>query len=660
MLVRCLDIQKVGEIMCGIFGALFQDGTQPDEQKLKTSIELLRHRGPDARVVHSEPGLGLAHARLSLVDVSTRSNQPFWDKTRRYVLVFNGEIYNFRELRAELEARGQVFETSSDTEVLLYMLVHHGAADTLPRLKGMFAFAFIDRQDRTAVLARDRYGKKPLFYASTAAGFYFASEVKALRPWLDLTPNAGSVAAYLMQFGGPTKGHSFYEGVEALAPGHMLELSEAGTPTISPFFQVHDYLDPAENARMRDLTAEQLADEFEQLMGASVDSHAFADANVGAFCSGGVDSSLIISMAARKTPNLALFHANVKGHWSEIDPARALAKHLKLDIHSVDIEEQDFVDTIPKVIRHYEYPFTYHPNCAPLMMIAGLARDTGVKGLLSGEGSDELFLGYPWLGRKQLTDTYEGMTKGMANLVRSIPKVGHILLPDRIGNYPAVKDIMNGMEMLDDYLDVSEAVDAHTFARSDPTVRWTLDYMNHHLRTLLLRNDTMGMASSIEARFPFLDNDLAKFGANLPGKHKLKFSPFVFEKAHPFIRDKWIVRTVADRYIPKKLSQRIKVGFWTTVFQRLEIKDEFFRSPALGDVLKLSSRQMLRLTGEASNDLRLRLLHLDIWVRTCILDEPDEVSVARLRDMVSIRDERLGPIPTRRSNATRHAASAPV
>lgn len=646
--------------MCGIFGVLFQDTTRPDEYKLKASVDLLQHRGPDASIVHSEPGLGLAHARLSLVDVSTRSNQPFWDETGRYVLVFNGEIYNFRDLRAELEAQGQKFTTSSDTEVLLKMLICYGGEATLPRLNGMFAFAFIDREEKTALLARDRFGMKPLFYTETAHGFYFASEVKALKPWMSLAPDSGSVAAYLMQFGGPTKGRSFYEGVNSLGPGHILKLARGGTTTTTSFFKAQDFLDADENNRLKSLSGSQIVDEFDRLMSESVEAHAFADANVGAFCSGGVDSSLIVSMAAKNAPNLALFHANVKGHWSELDPARALAKHLKLDIHSVDVEERDFIDTIPKVMRHYEYPFTYHPNCAPLMMIAELAHDKGVKGLLSGEGSDELFLGYPWLGRKQLTDRYEAMTKGMANLVRKIPKLGPILLPERMGNFQSVKDILNGMEMLDDYLDVSEAIEAQAFAASNPTVRWTLDYLNHHLRTLLLRNDTMGMAASIEARFPFLDNALARFGANLPGKHKLKFSPLVFEKAHPFIRDKWVVRAVADRYIPKKLSQRIKVGFWTTVFQRLEIRDEFFTSPALGDVLKLSKNQLARLAGEASNDLRVRLLHLDIWMRTCIFDEPDEVSLARLRDMVSIRDERLGPTPARKPGRTRSAASAPV
>ena len=625
--------------MCGIFGILTDQKTTPSKAKLNASVALVGHRGPDAAVTHTEPGLGLAHARLSLVDTAARSNQPFWDETRRYCLVYNGEIYNFRALREELESLGRTFRTTSDTEVLLQMLIQFGAEETLPRLNGMFGFAFLDRTTGSVLLARDRFGMKPVFFSQQPKAFLFGSEIKAFKPWMTLRPNTGSVSAYLMKFGGPTKGVTFYEGVQQLGPGHMLVIEKGGQPEISPFFQVHDFIDPEEYERLDRLTDTQVSDEFEELMGNAVDSHGFADATVGAFCSGGVDSSLIVSLAARKTKDLVLFHANVKGSWSEADAAKALAKHLGLEIHAVDVEEQDFVNSIPKVMRHYEYPFTYHPNCAPLMMIAGLARDNGVKGLLSGEGSDELFLGYPWLGRKRITDSYDAMTRALGSAIRRLPAIGNILLPDRMGNYSAVRDILNGREILDDLNQVSDAISRYPHAQSDPKVRWTLDYLNHHLRTLLHRNDTMGMAASIEARFPFLDNEVAKFGVNLPGRHKLKVSPWVFEKAHPFVRDKWVVRSVADRYIPKNLSQRIKIGFWTTVFQRLEISNRFFETSRLDDLLQLSKRQLRDLALEASPDLKLRLLHLDVWMRVCVEDEADEVSIARLNDLVRIRKE---------------------
>ncbi len=645
--------------MCGLFGVLDPSKRAPDEHKLRLSAESLSHRGPDASVTHSEPGLGLAHTRLSLVDTHSRSNQPFWDESKRYCIVFNGEIYNFRDLRADLEASGRKFQTTSDTEVLLQLLIAVGPEKALPKLNGMFAFGFYDRQTEILTLARDRVGMKPLFYVESDQQFLFASEIKAFKPWCELHPDQSSINAYLMKFGGPTKGRTFYRNVVSLAPGDMLQIKRGERARTQSFFRVSDLIDPNLNEELRGLSAQQAADRFEELMLQSVADHAFADAKVGAFCSGGVDSSLIVSMAARQQSDIQLFHANVKGRWSEAEPARALANHLGLELHAVDVEEQDFVTSIPKVMRHYEYPFTYHPNCAPLMMIAQLARDRGVKGLLSGEGSDELFLGYPWLGRRQITDGYDSLKRMIGSGIRKLPGIGPILNPDLVGNSHAVRDIMNGREITDDLIDVSEAIAQHPHAKSDPKIRWTLDYMNYHLRTLLLRNDTMGMAASIEARFPFLGNELTRFGVNLPGRHKLKTSPFVFEKAHPFVRDKWVVRAVADRYVPKKLSQRIKVGFWTTVFQRLEIADGFFETSRLGDLLTLSRPQLKRLATEASDDLKLRLLHLDVWTRVCLEGEADEMSVSRLMEHVRIREDGA-PKPRTRNKPALAYPSAPT
>lgn len=625
--------------MCGIFGVQTQKTSAPAKSKLRASMALLRHRGPDAAIIHSEPGLGLAHTRLSLVDSDARSNQPFWDKTHSYCLIYNGEIYNRHARREELQALGRISKTASDTEVLLEMLIQFGQKATLSKLDGMFGFAFFDRKMNTLILVRDRFGMKPVFFSQKPDAFLFGSEVKSFEPWMPLKPNSSMVTAYLMKFGDPIKRKSFYDDIQSLEPGHFLEIEMGGCPRISPFFQIHDFGDPDEYYRFNALRDTQIVDEFEELMGNAVDSHALADATIGALCSGGVDSSLIVSLAARKTKDITLFHANVKGSWCEREPAEALARHLGLEFHIVEAEEQDFVNTIPKVMRHYEYPFTYHPNCAPLMMVAGLARDNGVKGLLSGEGSDELFLGYPWLGRKRITDFYENITRTVGTAISGLPGIGPILLPDRLGNFNAVRDILNGREILDDLNSVSDALSQHLHAQSDPKVGWTLDYMNHHLRTLLHRNGSMGMAASIEARFPFLDNSVEKFGVNLPGRHKLKASPWVLEKAHPFIRDKWVVRAVAGRYIPKKLSQRIKVAFWTTVFQRLDISTEFIETSRLNDLLKLSKRQLRDLAQEATPDLKLRLLHLDVWMRVCILNESDDDSITRLNDLVSIRKE---------------------
>ncbi len=649
--------------MCGIFGVRFDGGdVVVDAAKLKQSVEVLRHRGPDAKVIFADRGIGLAHARLSLVDVSSRSDQPFSDESGRYVLVFNGEVYNFKALRTKLQNLGVIFNTTSDTEVVLHSLIQLGV-DALAEFEGMFALAFIDRRDGSVLLARDRFGMKPLYWAhesSDSSTLLFASEVKALAPWLDLKPDHGSLMSYLMKFGGPTSGRSFFDGVHSLSPGEYLLSKRGEEPVIAPFFKLPDFLDADETERLRSMSPTQIIDEFDELMQNAVSSHLFADAKVGAFCSGGVDSSLIIAMAARQKKDVKLFHANVVGDWSETGAARGLADHLGLEMQVAEVQEQDFVDLIPRVMKHYGYPFSYHPNCAPLMMTAQLAHDNGIKGLLSGEGSDELFLGYPWLGRKPITDVFGALSGGVQSAIRKLPGIGPILLPDRVGNTPQVRDLLNGREMVSDMEDVEAALANFPKHLREPAHQWTLDYMHHHLRTLLHRNDTMGMAASIEARFPFLDHNIARFGVNLPRKFKLRASPFVFEKAHPFVRDKWVVRAVADRYVPKQLSQRIKIGFWTTVFQRLEFSTAYNAGSPLRDVLKLSQVQLDRAFEDAGPDLRLRLMLTDVWLRTVIGDESEEKSVSRLRDHVTIRQEGQKPARKPGKSRSRLAASAPV
>lgn len=650
--------------MCGITGVfLSRDRSVPDRAQLAESVRQLRHRGPDADSFVTGPGFGLGHARLSLVDLAARSNQPFADATGRYLLVYNGEVYNFHELRAELEARGRSFRTQSDTEVVLELLIADGPAAALPRLNGMFALGFYDRETGMLVLARDRFGMKPLFWAEPQVAGHralvFASEVKALRPWMPLEPDSALLTAYLLRYAGPMRGRTMFRGVRSLAPGGIITLHADGRTDEGTFATLPDFLDAAEMDRLAGLTPQQVADEFDAHLTGAVRSHMFADARVGAFCSGGVDSSLIVALAARQKQDVALFHANVRGPWSELEPARALSRHLGLELHTVDVAEQDFVDMIPKVMHHYEQPFTYHPNCPPLMMIAQLARDRGVKGLLSGEGSDELFLGYPWLGRKRLTDSYDAAAARLGRMIRGLPGLGPILLPNRAANLPEVMAILTGHEQAEDFDLVHASLRAFPRTTADPTYGWSLDYMHHHLRTLLHRNDTMGMAASIEARFPFLDLRLARFGVNLAGRFKLRRSALVWEKAHPFVRDKWVVRTVADRYMPRGLSQRIKVGFWTTTFQRMEAAPAFYATSRLGDLLGLTGAQLARTVEGADHDLRLRLLHCDVWARVMIDGEDPDVSVARLRDHVTIRGQGEPPRYARAA-APRRSASAPI
>ncbi|MEO5701557.1 MAG: asparagine synthase (glutamine-hydrolyzing) [Casimicrobiaceae bacterium] len=626
--------------MCGFFGIATADTAQlPDAGRLEESARLLFHRGPDASETLVGPGMGLAHTRLSFLDVDARANQPFRDLAGRYTLVYNGEIYNFLEIRRELEAAGVNFRTNSDTEVLLHALIRHPPERILPRLQGMFAFALHDSAENRWILARDRFGMKPLFVYDDGATLMFASEVKAMRPWRAPEPDAFSISAYLLGFGAPTKGATFYRGVRILTPGTFLEHRTGESRPAERFFALPDFWDPERCDALRALSPEDAVDRLEELLIASVSRHLIADVPVGAFCSGGVDSSLILAMAAKSHPNLAIFHANVRGRWSEHEAAANLARHLKLDMQSVDVDDDHFVASIPEVIAHYEHPFTNNPNAAPLMMVSKLARAGGVKGLLSGEGSDECFLGYPWLGRQRAVDAYLRAGRALRAMVHRIPMLGQMLWPYGGTSAAVVRSLGSRLEIEEDRAEARAAAAAMGRRRVIDRDIWTVDYLGHHLRSLLHRNDTMGMAGSIEARFPFLDHEVVAMAVNLPTRLKLRFAASALERAHPFVRDKWIVRKVADRYLPRTLSQRAKMGFWTTAFERATIRPEYFRQSFVARLFELTERQMRLAIEAAEPAMQMRLLHLDAWGSICVEGVSHPVARDRLREHVHVRPE---------------------
>lgn len=443
--------------------------------------------------------------------------------------------------------------------------------------------------------------------------------------------------SYLLGFGGPTKGFTFYRNLRMVAPGDMVHCRPGAAVSTRTFFRLPQFWDEGQRDALAALSDTAIVDSVEQLLSESVKSHLLADVPVGAFCSGGVDSSIITAMAARSTSNLAVFHADMKGPWSEYEAAAAMARHLKLDLKCVQVTDEDIVRLMPEVMSHYEHPFTYHPNCAPLMLVAQLARESGIKGLLSGEGSDECFLGYPWLGRQRVVNAWFRALGRTQALLSRIPGLGRVLFPLASEAHLTVRSLLNRREIDDDRALARQEVQRADGQRVSDQDLWTLDYLGHHLRTLLHRNDSMGMAASIEARFPFLDHDLVRTAVNMPVRQKLRVSPTVFEKAHPFVRDKWVVRKIADRYMPRALSRRIKIGFWTTVFERMHVDAAYFDASFVRDLFQLTTRQMEAIVAAADQDLLMRLLHLDVWGRVCVEERAHETVRARLASFISVQ-----------------------
>lgn len=601
--------------MCGIFGIVYRDGKSiPDETLLRDTGRILGHRGPDSVGLYKNGGVGLVHTRLSLLDLSSRSDQPFWDDQRRYALVYNGEIYNFQSLRSELEALGVVFRTTSDTEVLLHGVIRHGLDAFLPRLEGMFAFGLWDSEQRTLTLVRDRFGIKPLSVYEDDRVLVFASEIKALRPWIPMLPDPQSAAAYLSGFGGPTRDRSFFRDVVMLSPGTIRNIRSGQRSTERSFFHITEFWQPEEREKLQMLGPRKIVDHFEELLLASVKKHLIADAPVGALCSGGLDSSLVMAMASKFHTNLAIFHANVKGPLSEYEAANALAKHLRLDLLKVDVRDEDFIEQMPAVIWHYEYPFSHHPNSIPFLLVSRLVRASGVKAILSGEGSDECFLGYSPIAFEDLRQGYRRVLSNLRNLVHRIPKLGKTIWPHDAGYAPLVLGLEQNFEIALDHARIQDRVreaGVEVRAREYRSLEW----LGYHLRTLLHRNDTLGMAASIEARFPYLDHNVVRAAVNLPYEYKIRASLTALDRSHPFLRDKWAVRKVADRYLPRILSQRKKLGFPVNAYERMRVSPALFKGGFVAELFRLSEPALFHLLDCADRHFRVRLMMLEMWGR---------------------------------------------
>ena len=630
--------------MCGIFGVLsHKPGASADQAGLSRAMQLLAHRGPDHCAVFSDHRVGLVHTRLALVDLDARSNQPFWDAGGRYGLVFNGEIYNFRELRAELEADGVRFRTSSDTEVLLEAIRHRGLEATLPRLEGMFAFALYDKCEGSLTLARDRFGIKPLYIHEDDEAFVFASEVRALGSRVRLEPDVFSISAYLAGSGGPTSGRSFFKNVVIVPPGTVIVVTPGARASHRRFWATQDFWDPEEVERLRALGPGQLVDRVEECLFESVRKQLLADAPVGTLCSGGVDSSLVTAMAARLHSNLAIFHANVVGPTSEAEAARDVARHLKVDLMAVAISEEDNLDIMADVMLHYGQPFTYHPNSVPFLMVSKLVRENRVKAVLSGEGADECFVGYPWLifnlrefllgSPANLRAAYRLLNRGLR---RALGRTG--IEPSDVSSATIALGLQRRFEtdLEDDDIraDVTRKMNGRKPTDDDLV---TLSQLGYHLRTLLHRNDCLGMAASIEARFPFLDTALVRLAVNMPYGAKVRFSPAVRDRDHLFLRDKWVLRKVAERYLPRALAYRQKWGFPAHSHAHVQIEPTFVRDSFVADMFLLNAREADYLVRHSDQDLRMKLLHLEVWARLFLDGAPADDVRSWLRKWVTWR-----------------------
>lgn len=605
--------------MCGFAGYFVEQNEESLGRNLSEAGKLLHHRGPDFSGTFQDTYCGCAHARLSIVDLSAAGNQPFADG--RYLLAYNGEIYNHQALRAELlrqDARIQ-FRGSSDTATLFACLCRFGVPATLERIRGMFAFAFVDRQDKRLFLCRDRFGIKPLLWASVPGGVVWASEAKALGPLTRLEPDPVKALYGLFGVADHSWEQTVFRGVCQVPPGQFLECRLGGQPQFHTYYTLAGQVSAAYHHELRRMSRRDVVDRFTALLKASTQSMLMSDAPMGAFVSGGIDSSLVASLASPLLSNFQLFTADVIGPYSEYKDACQLAQHLRRDLQPAHFQPAQMIQDWASATWHYEMPIVTHTNSIPFASVARVARNCGVKAILSGEGSDELFLGYPWL----LTRRYDRLLKLPLDAVRSIYR----LVP-KLASYVGEGDKLQSFssQMVRNFehqLLRERARPAFDFLSRKPGDEQflTVQMFGDHLSSLLHRNDRMGMSASIEARFPFLDEEVVRFALNLPVKWKIGRTWQFHNYKHPFLQDKAIVRAAASDLLPKQLVQKRKLGFPMLGHKFTTAKPDCFYRGYVAELLGLKAPAIEYMIRTQPKYFVAKLVSLEVFGRIFALHQ---------------------------------------
>ena len=529
--------------MCGIAGILGAPGQRVDPADLRVLAGALAHRGPDDEGFHADGNLGLAHRRLSILDLTAAGHQPMCNEDGSVWVVYNGQLFDFEPVRDRLEARGHVFRSRTDTEVLVHLYEEKGC-DLLDEVDGMFAFALWDARLRRLLLARDRAGIKPLVYAETPRGLVFASELRALLalPWLPRDVDELGVVRFLYQATVPGEA-SVIRGIRKLPPGHRL-VAEGGRTRIERYWSL------AEGPAADGLSLEAAAAELEARLDAAVRSHLVADVPVGAFLSGGLDSTAVTRAAVRVTgPTLQTFSARFADARADEGPQAAEVAAALGTVHHEVLLGPELGLGLPEVIEAGDEPFAVASALA-LHRLARFARER-VKVVLTGDGADELLAGYPWRHEPEIgrgsrpaallralgmtaARSLRGSRAGGPGLPAQIAARAARLLRRPAEHYAEVVDLFTPEEM-EALVEPAAAALAREAWRTNPVrVHYAEgggDEVNRRLRAdfattlvdeMLTKVDRMTMAAGLEARVPFLDRGLVEWAFRLPGRLKVR------------------------------------------------------------------------------------------------------------------------------------------
>ena len=560
--------------MCGINGIAFSSGSgkKINERVLTKMRDAIVYRGPDDEGIFIEENIGLGHRRLSIVDVA-HGHQPMFNRDESRVIIYNGEVYNHADYRAELEAKGYEFQTHCDTETILYLYEEYGAK-CVEKLRGMFAFAVWDKHKKELFIARDRLGVKPLYYVfDEQRNLFFASEIKALleagatKPELNYNALPDQLANH-----GTSFDETLFKNVKRLLPGHTLSWCDGK-------IRIEKYWDVSFEPKNEDSSDEDFIEEWRELFKKSVKLRLMADVPLGMFLSGGIDSSAIAAVMSKMVSEpIKTFSVGFKEREAnEFEYARIVSKKFKTEHHEIIITPEQFFAELPNLIRHEDEPLGFEASI-PLYFVSKLAAQH-VKVVLTGEGSDEILGGY---GRYQKTlmllnygEKYESFApnflrqavkSGVATLPHSLNRklkrtfltldadienlsfdnfaifskaMQEKLLTDETKNRIAEKNPYSHLHNWLGQTDAEEVLDKLLYADTKT-----------YLHELLMKQDQMSMAASIESRVPFLDHKLVEFTAKMPTRMKIRGR-----------QTKWILREAMRGILPVEILERPKMGF---------------------------------------------------------------------------------------------------
>ena len=634
--------------MCGIAGILeFGRDKRASAAALREMCRVMMHRGPDDEGLYNDGCLGIGMRRLSIVDLAT-GHQPISNEDGSLWIVFNGEIYNHLALREQLVARGHSYSTRSDTETIIHLFEEYGA-DCVQHLRGMFAFAIWNRNTKTLFIARDRLGIKPLYYRLTGERLLFGSEIKVVLAHGGIRPEFNRAALpEFLAFGYLSGEETLYSGIEKLLPGHTMTIGADGEADVRQYWD----LDASKPHESRD--ENHYVRSYRELLEGAVRSHLMSDVPLGVFLSGGLDSSAVAALMTkmRSEPVETFSVGYSEQTYSELPYARVVSEYIKSKHHEVLVSEQDFFGALPHLIWHEDEPIVW-PSSISLYFVAKLARER-VTVVLTGEGSDETLAGYTryafTLKNAALDRAYRSVVpaalrRGLRNSVATSSLLGATLRRKLEHTFLAKDGGAWHSFYFDNFFSAFGAAEQTTLLTSefaqeflpDTAYKNVLSYWEQssgemlqrllytdiktYLVELLMKQDNMSMAASVESRVPFLDHVLVEFATRIPREVQIHG-----------LAGKRILKKALEDVLPHSILYRPKLGFPTPwsgwlAGPRLQMIQDMLLEPRSLERGYFQREAVERLFNEHrakhrdNYDRIWRLLNLELWHRVCLEGE---------------------------------------